>query len=534
MSPDISAQDKVYDFLIQNALIFDGESERGFYGDAAIVHDTILGVGKFDVADAREVIDAGGLVLAPGFIDTHTHSDFNPLIYPNLSHKLMQGVTTEIVGNCGMSAAPIQGVHEEHIHAVWAREGVELPESISWKTYREYHDTLEQTGLVTNMAGLVGHGNLRAAVMGLAVRTASAAEILAMKQLLAQAMEDGAYGISFGLVYLPGIFANQEELVELCREAARHGGICAFHMRNEGSKLIEAIREVISIAEKTKARIQISHLKAAGKNNWGKIREAFQLIEQARQTGLSIEADAYPYTASFAELGVILPDAYYEREDRVAFFKDPSHREEILKELWDYYTAKNMDWNSIVIATTPLARYQSFEGRTIKEITGETGQTPEELLVELLADTSFQVSAFSFSQNEQVVDQVLSKSYVTVGSDSIADGSRRPHPRAYGTFSKIFKEFVREKKQWEIGSAIRKMTSLPAEHFGLKQRGRIQPGYMADLILFDPAQVRDRATYKAPKMLSEGMAWVFVNGTPVIRNGNFVPRKEGRFLLRNG
>ncbi len=528
------AQEKAYDYLIRNALIFDGVSARAFKGDVALIDDSIVEIGELDPEEAKHVIDAAGLMLAPGFIDAHTHSDFNPLIYPALANKLTQGVTTEVVGNCGMSAAPVFGEHKTQIHAVWAREGVEIPEQIPWEDFNEYRDALESEGLNTNVAALVGHGNLRMVVMGAEPRAATQDEIKAMKKLLSKAMKQGAQGISYGLVYIPGIFAQEEELVELCREVASFSGVCAFHMRNEGSTLIEAIKETLAIGEKSGARIQISHLKAAGKKNWGKIQEAFQLIEAARLRGLQVEADAYPYTAGFAELGVTLPDAYYQRKDRIELFQDLAQRDALIKDLESYYRDQDKDWDLIVIATTPVPAYRSYKGKSIKAIAQEKNQKSEEILVDLLAGTSFKVSAFYFSQSEEVMQEVLSKPYVDVGSDSIADGSPGPHPRAFGTFPKIVKAYTQENKEFELAEAIRKMTSLPAEHFGLKDRGRIEPGYVADLVIFDPQSISDQATYAIPDTLSQGIAWVFVNGEPVIQDGKRTFKKPGRFLLRNG
>ncbi len=525
------AQQKEYDFLIKKALIFDGKSLDGFRGDVAIEKDRIVAIAPYLSAKAKQIIDAKEWVLAPGFIDAHTHSDFNPLLYPDLPNKILQGVTTEVVGNCGMSAAPVLGTHRERIRGVWAREGVGIPEkTISWNSFEEYRAALESKGMSGNFVGLIGHGNLRSAVMGFAPHQASESEILQMKKLLGQAMKQGASGISFGLVYLPGIFANEEELVALCREAARHNGVCAFHMRNEGSKLLEAIQEAIRIGQKAQATIQISHLKAGGKANWGKIDEAFKLIESARLAGMPVEADAYPYAASFAELGVILPDAIYQREDRVSLFKSLEKREELLETLRKHYEDRNMKWDTIMIAATPHKKYWKYEGKTIRDIARETGKSPEQFLVEILAGTSFEVSAFSFSQSEEVVDRVIEKPYVAVGSDSIADGSRKPHPRAFGSFPKIFKRYEIEKKEIETGEAVRKMTSLVAEHFRLKERGQIKPGFFADLVLFDPKKISDQATYEKPDLPSRGIEWVFVNGRPVVRNGKPTRIKAGRFL----
>lgn len=527
------AEEKAYDFLIKDALIYDGTSPRGFKGDVAIHGPYIAAVDdNIPEAEAREVIQAEGRVLAPGFIDAHTHSDFNPLIYPGLRHKLLQGVTTEIVGNCGMSAAPILGPHAEHIRSVWAREGVVLPQEMNWRTFQEYREALESAGLDNHMAALVGHGNIRSAVMGFTPAPASQSQIEDMKKLVGEAMKDGAYGISFGLIYLPGTFAKEEEITELCREAARHRGVCAFHMRSESSMLLEAIGEAVRIGERASAQIQISHLKAAGKKNWDKIEKAFHLIDDARTRGQRILADAYPYTASFAELGVILPEATFEREDRLSLFKDLFKRDQLLKELKDYYEKRKMNWEAVMIASAREDRYLSYEGKTMKQLSKELNRAPEQVLVDLLADNQFEVSAFSFSQSQEVVDRVIAQPYVVLGSDSIADGSRKPHPRAFGTFPRAIRRYTKEEKILNLGEMIRKMTSMVANHFGLEGRGVIATGYYADLVLFDPNKIKDRATYELPSELSEGIEWVFLNGEAVIYNGELLAAKKGHVLVK--
>ncbi|MBI3306840.1 MAG: D-aminoacylase [Candidatus Omnitrophica bacterium] len=533
LNPAAMAQDKAYDFLIQNATVYDGVSARPVKTDVAITHESIAVLGNLNPDDAVQVIDGTDLILSPGFIDAHTHSDFNAFIYPKLPNKIMQGVTTEITGNCGMSAAPVLGGHHEHIHSVWAREGVIIPKEIPWKTFGDYLAAGRGARSFTNQAALVGHGNIRFAVMGNAARAASAEEMERMKKILREAMDDGAYGISFGLIYIPGTFANQEELTELCQEAASREGVCAFHIRSEGKKLLEAIKEAIEIGETAKARIQISHLKAAGRSNWPKIDEAFQLIEEARKRGVQIQADVYPYAASFAELGVILPDSLYEREDRVEYFQNPEKYQEILGSLKTYYAEKKTKWDTVKIATTNDPRYQAAEGKSIAEIVQETKESPEEFLVKILRDTNFEASAFYFSQSEDVVKRILRKSYVAVGSDSIADGSRHPHPRAFGTFPKVLADYVRDEKILSLGEEIRKMTSLPAKHFRIKDRGEIRPGFIADLILWDAEHISAFANYENPKVLTRGIRWAFVNGKPEIKDGELTGDKSGTFLQRN-
>jgi N-acyl-D-amino-acid deacylase len=519
-----------YDYVIQNVSIYDGESLTPDEGDVAIQGDKIAAVGKLENYETKKVIDGKGLVLAPGFIDTHTHSDFNPVVYPGLGNKIAQGVTTEIVGNCGMSAAPVLGAHEKEIRGVWAREGVDIKNTLRWRSFKEYRENLEKAGMKTNFVALVGHGNLRTAVMGFASRPASLGETQEMRKLLRQAMNEGAAGISYGLIYLPGIFAAEEELVELCEESGKNSGICSFHMRSEGSGVLEATAESLRIGEKARTGIEISHLKAAGKANWNKIQEVFKQIERARLKGQKVAADFYPYTASFAELGVVLPDALYQREDRVDYFRNRLKREELLIELRKFYEAKNMKWDSVMIAATNHKKYWKYEGKTIRNIAREINKEPELFLIEILADTKFEVSAYYFSQSEEVVTEVLKQPFTSIGSDSIADGSRKPHPRAFGTFPKVLGQYVREDQRLSLGKAIWKMTGLPAEQFYLKNRGKIKPGYYADLVLFDAKEIKDRATYEDPKAMPQGIQWVFVNGKPAVKKGKVTREKSGRFL----
>lgn len=527
------AQEKPYDYVIKNALVFDGESLVPVKRDLAILGDRVVQMGEIPREEGHEVIEAEGLVASPGFIDIHTHSDFNPFVYPNLGNKVLQGVTTEVIGNCGMSAAPIEGAYADEIANVWRREGVEIPKTIGWKSFGDYRSEVEFQGLETNLVGLVGHGNLRSAVMGMDPRPAGPAEIESMKKLLGQALDDGAFGISFGLVYLPGIFATREELVALCEEAAKYNRMCVFHIRNEGQGLVEAIQEALEIGRTAQAQVHISHLKAAGEKNWTKIQEAFQKIDEARREGLAVTADAYPYTASFAELGVVLPDALYQDPDRTSRFKDPEKRKAALSTLQNYYQKNPLAWDRIRVATVATEKNSHWQGKSLLEIAKESRKTPVEVLVDLLAEEDFKVSAFYFSQSEAVVDQVLSQPYVAVGSDSIADGSASPHPRAYGTFPRVLTRCPKEEAAisnacW--GRVIHQMTGLPAQILGLKEKGRIGAGLSADIVLFNPQILQDRSDFNHPKSPPEGIEWVFVNGKPVVRNGRYEPVHSGVFL----
>ena len=531
----VYAQEKPYDFVIKDALVYDSESLVLRKQDIAITGNRIVFLGQLAREQAKEVIEADGLIASPGFIDIHTHSDFNPFVYPRLGNKVIQGVTTEVVGNCGMSAAPVEGPHFDEIAKVWGREGVEIPEVLPWKTFGEYVNETEVQGLDTNFLALVGHGNLRTALVGMAPRPFAPREWELVKKLLDESLDEGAIGISFGLTYLPGIFAPHDELVTLCREAAVKGGICAFHIRSEGKHLIESIREAIQIGREANAPVHISHLKAAGVKNWSKIDGAFRLIEEARSQGLRVTADVYPYTASAAELGVILPDKIYQDPNRAERFSDPKQREGLLHELKQYYQSNPASWDRIRIATVTTEKNFPLRGKTLLEISNETRKSPVEILVELLTDEKFRVSAFYFSQSEDVVNRVLEKPYVAIGSDSIADGSSMPHPRAYGTFPRLLAKCAKEGDVTQNtcwNRTLHQMTVLPAEILGLKERGRITPSFYADLVLFNPATIRDQANYENPKEPPLGIEWVFVNGIPAVRKGKYEPVHAGLFVTR--
>lgn len=526
------AEKKLYDYLIVNAAVYDGVSILEKHVDVAIEGDTIRALGKIDIEKAAIVIEGKGLVLAPGFIDAHTHSDFNPVIYPGISNKVLQGVTTEITGNCGMSAAPVLGAHTDEVSKVWAREGVLIPEELAWGDFKEYAAALQKAGLVTNQASLIGHGNLRGAVMGFAARKPTRGEMKAMKKLLAESLEQGAVGLSFGLVYLPGIYADSAEIAELCGVVKKYDGVCAFHIRSEGEHLVESIREALEAGKNTGVKIQLSHLKAGGKKNWPKIDEVFMLIESYRGQGVRIAADVYPYTAGYAELSGVLPPFYYEMRDRLNYFKDKTKHDEIEARIHEYYSDQPDKWNAVAVGAIAGGKFPKYEGRTLRFIADKTKRTPERVLIELLAATDFEVSAFYFNQSEEVVKKVLLAPYTAVGSDSIADGSSFPHPRAFGTFPKIFSRFVRGEQVLVPGRAIRKMTSEPARQFGLKERGEIREGYKADLVLLSLEQIQEHSDYAHPRLESEGIRWVFVNGVPVVQDGQFKALHSGKLLTK--
>lgn len=529
--PLLAEEPQPFDYIIKGAMLYDGFDDHAYKADVAILGDAIAFVGDVDVSKGREVIHAEGLILMPGFIDVHTHSDFNPWVYPDLRNKISQGVTTQITGNCGMSAAPLSENFRNTVQSVWAREGVELPEIPSWSSFKEYKERMVGWGLTTNYASLVGHGNLRFEVMASLKRPPDANELQAMKNMLQAAMQEGALGLSFGLVYLPGKFASADEVISLCEVVKRFDGVCAFHMRSEGASLEEAVAEVLTVAEQTGVKIQISHLKAGGTSNWHKMPGVLKHIEETREKGTRVYADAYPYTAGYAELGVILPDAYYEKSDRLEFLKNPLHHSEVREALRKEYQGNPNKWDEVLIGSIAGDAHNEFEGKTIREVAAMRSVTPEQAIIDLLVETEFKVSAFYFSQSDDVVRSVLSKKFTLIGSDSIADGTDFPHPRAFGTFPKVLLDF--SGSDWtEWGSRVAQMTRLAAEHFNLLKRGGVREGYFADLVLIDPRNLSEGASYLKPTEAPLGIEWVFVNGQPVIREGQVTDLQTGRVIDR--
>jgi N-acyl-D-aspartate/D-glutamate deacylase len=526
------AGNESYDLLIRGGAVYDGEREEPVVMDIGIRGDRIAGLGDLSGSTASEVIEAAGLAVSPGFIDIHTHSDFNSFLEPESAHKLLQGVTTEVAGNCGMSAAPLLGAGRKTVDSVWAREGVAIPERLPWEGVDGYFKAAGARGLASNLVFLVGHGNIRSAVMGFEPRPATDQELEAMSVLLRDAMKEGAYGLSLGLVYLPGIYADDRELTALAGEVRKAGGILAVHMRSEGKRLIESLGETLELQRETGVTLEVSHLKAAGVRNWPKIREAFSLLEAARGEGRPVFADAYPYEAAFAELGVVLPEEIYQAPDRVEMLRDPAQRGFVKQRTQEEFDKSGVSLSNLMVAKASLPEHSAYEGKTIAEIAAKKKQEPLDFLLDFLAEENFKVSAFSFSQNPAIVAEVVAKDYVSIGSDSVADFGPKPHPRCYGTFPRIIEKFVRAERTMTLGAAIRKMTGLPARVLGLKERGLVRPGYFADLVIFDPAAMKSHASYEDPARPAAGVRDLLVNGRRVVEGGRFNGVLAGQALRK--
>lgn len=525
----------MFDLLIMNATVYDGTGAPPIRGAVAVVDGRIADVGAHVAGDAKSVIDAAGSVLCPGFIDVHSHSDFTILVNGGADSKTRQGITTEIIGNCGYAAAPLHEPCRTHIQHSWAAEPAL---TLDWRDYPEYVDRVHAGGTAVNLAVLIGHGNLRGSTVGYDQRAATGAERERMSGLLHDALTAGAFGLSTGLVYPPGCFAERAELNDLGRVVERHGAVHATHMRSESAAVEEALDEVIGISETTGCALQVSHLKCSGPDNWRKLDAVLDKIEAARGAGLDVWADRYPYTASSTDLDAVLPPWAFDggHEAELKRLRDPATRrrlkEDILREHPDAPY-----WERIVVAGVHTAENKPLEGKSLAEIGDLRHAHPCNAMFDLLIEEELRVDSVRFFMDPQNLRRILTRPYVMIGSDASAKAAHgplhrgKPHPRTYGTCSRVLREFV-DDGTLGLAEAIHKMTGLPAARFGLAQRGRLAPGLAADLVLFDPAVVDDVATYANPHQYASGISTVWVAGEAVVRDNRVTNARPGRVLDR--
>ncbi len=520
----------MFDIKITNAEVFDGLGNPSRVTDVGIVGERIVEVGSLARAEAETVIDLSGYVLAPGFIDVHSHSDVYALVEPSAASKITQGITTEIVGNCGASAAPLYG--EYKLPSDWREH--ECPGA--WRSVAEYRALLDQVTPAVNVSLLIGHNTLRAGVVGYEGRPATRDELAAMEQRLDQSLEEGAIGFSTGLIYIPGTFAPREEVEALCRVTAAHEGVYTSHMRSEGDHLLEAIDETIEYGRRSGARVQISHLKTSGKRNWHKLDAALERIRHARdQEGMDVAADRYPYTAACTDLDILLPDWALDGGHAaiLARVRDPDTRarmrEEMLVEREDDY------WDSVTVGSTHHPETASFKGKPLREVAAALGVEPVDAVFYLVEKDALKTTGIFFGMSEENMWRILAEPYVMLGSDGSIHAPTgplshdHPHPRAYGSFPRYLRA-VLDGRSVELPEAIRKMTSLCAAQFGFNDRGILAKGYRADLTAFRRDKVRDLSDFVRPHQLSEGMDLVVVNGVVTIRDGRFTGERAGRFV----
>ena len=533
----------MFDVIMRKGRIIDGAGNPWFLADVGVKDGKILKIGNLKSEDAERIINAEGCIVSPGFIDMHSHSDFSPLINPYMESKIRQGVTTEVIGNCGFSAAPLDDFLRQEIleTSPMLREA---NEELDWSAMSEYMQRVERNGVSSNIAPLVGHGNVRSLVLQFERRKPTGKELGDMKRILGRAMEEGAFGMSTGLIYPLGCYADTEEIVELCKVIARFGGLYSSHIRGEESQLLESVKEAIEIGEKAEVAVEISHHKAAGKRNWGRVRDSLKMIEEARSRGLDVTCDVYPYTAGSFGLDSVLPPHAHEGgvEKLVERLRSPKIREKLKEEMmrgvgeW-HSMSETVGWENIMIAYSK--GHPEYEGKMISEIAKEKNLDPFDFVFDLIVEEAASVSVVLFSMSEDDVRTVLKSPFSMIGSDSSARATYgilsagKPHPRAYGTFPRILGKYAREEKILTLQEALRKMTSFPAQKLGLKDRGLIREGMWADIAIFNADKIMDKATFFNPHRYPEGIEYVMVNGKVVIEEGEHTREMPGKVFRRH-
>jgi len=532
------AKPKAYDFIISGGILYDGSGSPGMEADIAVKSDRIIEIAPaIDKNKARAYFDARSKAVAPGFIDPHTHTDVHLLINPKAESKIRQGVTTEIGGNCGFSQFPLSDkMFEDRNENLKKRWDFEL----TWKDVKGFFETMEAHKFSLNLAMLLGFGTMRGTVLGPYDRKPTADELSKMKQITRECMKEGVYGISTGLEYAPGSFSTTDELIEVCGEAGKLGGIYATHMRNEQAEVLEAIDEAIQISREAKISLQISHLKTNYMENWDKLDAVFEKIETAQKELGHVLADRYSYHASSTGLGTLFPMWAREgtTEDVINRLKD-KNLDAKLREYVGEMERKLGSWDKVLISSVPSEKNRHFQGKNVLEAAKETGKSGYEFIRDIVIEENNDVGMIKFGMNEDNLRRVLSHPLVIVGSDgySLAPygplGKGNPHPRSYGTFPRVLGKYCREEKLFPLETAVQKMTGLAAGKFKLKQRGFLREGYFADIVVFNPDTVIDKAVWTDPHQYPEGIDFVMVNGETVILEGEHTGSLPGRMLRSN-
>jgi N-acyl-D-amino-acid deacylase len=540
----LAAQHDSLDLVIRHGRIVDGTGSPWYAGDLGIRDGRIAAIGRLDSVPARRVVDADGLVVAPGFIDMLGQSELTMLVNPSLPSKIFQGITTEITGEGG-SAGPLTDSIVAADQADYRHYGL----TPDWRTLGEYFARLERQGMGINLASYVGATQVRRVVLGDGDRQPTPAELARMEELVRQGMRDGAVGVSTALQYPPAPYARTEELVALARVAAGYGGLYATHMRSEGEDIEGALDEVFRIGREAGIPVEIWHLKAAGKRSWGKMPGIVARIDSARRAGVDVAADTYAYPAWFNSMSAFIPPWAHDggTAKLVERLKDPAIRRRIRREMTDPKSSWiNNEWQeipgpaSVLIGVVQNPALERYQGKTLAQVAVERHTDAIDALFDLLVEDEGYTDVAVFGMSEPDVRLALKQPWTSIDNDSQGTapdgllGKEHPHPRAYGTFPRILRKYVREERLLTLEDAVRKFSSLPAQRMRLADRGVLKAGLWADVVVFDPATVRDRATFAEPNQLSEGMRWVLVNGVPVIENGRATGRLPGQVLRGPG
>ena len=532
-----------YDIVITHGHIIDGTGSPWYSGDIGIRDGKIVAIANLSGAPTKRTIDAHGLVMAPGFIDMLGQSELTILVDPRLPSKIYQGITTEITGE-GSSVAPlndavIKAESDQYHH---------LNIQPDWRTLREYFARLEKQGIGINLASYVGATQVRSLVIGFEDKQPTSSQLDEMKKLVRESMQDGAVGVSTSLEYTPAPYAKTEELIALASEAAKFGGIYATHMRSEGDAIMQSLDETVRIGREASIPVEIWHLKIAGKSNWGHMPDVLAKINAARAAGVDVEADTYAYTAWYNSMSAFIPPWAHDGGDAklIERLKDPSTRERIRKELLTPSTAWDNEWQeipgpeSVMIGVVQNPKLVAFQGKRLSDVAKAWNKDPIDALFDLLIEDNAFTECAVFGMSEDDVSLVLQQPWVSFDNDSSGTapdgllGTQHPHPRAYGTFPRVLRKYVREEKKLTLEDAIRKFSALPAQRMRLTDRGVLKQNMWADIVIFDPATIRDLATFDNPNQLSQGMEYVLVNGVPVVDQGKMTGAHPGKVLRGPG
>ena len=539
----LAQQTSSFDLILTNGHIIDGTGSPWYSGDVGIRDGKIAAIGNLSAATAKRTIDVHGLVIAPGFIDMLGQSEKTILVDPRLPSKIYQGITTEITGEGG-SIAPLN----DAIIAAETTSYAHLKITPDWRTLRQYFARLEKDGIGINLASYVGATQVRRMVLGDADVQPTAAQLDQMKSLVRDAMHDGAVGVSTSLQYSPAPYAKTEEIIALASEAAKFGGIYATHMRSEGDAIVNSIDESLRIGKEAHIPVEIWHLKVAGKTNWHRMPEIVAKIDSARSQGMDISANTYAYPAWFNDFSAFIPPWAHDGGDAklIERLKDPATRARIKKDMLAPSTTWDNEWQeipgpeAILIGVVQNPKLLPLQGKTLADVAKLWNKDPMDALFDLLIEDQAYTYVAVFGMSEDDVALALQQPWVSICNDSEGAspegllGQEHPHPRAYGTFPRILRKYVREEKKLALEDAIRKFSALPAQRMRLTDRGVIKAGMWADVVVFDPATIKDMATFAEPNQLSRGMDYVLVNGVPVIEQGKMTGARPGKVLRGAG
>ncbi len=539
----VPAPAEEFDVVIKNGTVYDGSGGEGHKADVALRGDRIAGVGDFKDAKARLTIDARGMAVAPGFINMLSWATESLIADGSSQSEIRQGVTTEIMGE-GVSMGPVNDRMREKM----LREQKDIRYDIPWTTLADYLGFLEKRGVSCNVASFIGATTIREYVLGFEDKAPTPKQLEEMRALVRQEMEAGALGIGTSLIYPPAFYAKTEELIELCKVAAQYQGKYISHLRSEGNQLLEAFDELLRISREAKIPAEVYHIKAAGKSNWPKLDALLAKIEAAQKEGLKITADMYTYTAAGTGLDACLPPWTAEGGYPALFkrLRDPATREKIAREVktpsdaWENLYLAASSPEKILLVGFKSEKLKPLTGKSLAEVAKMRGKDPVETIMDLIAEDESRIESIYFLMAEENIRKELAKPWISFGSDEASQAPEgvflksNPHPRAYGNFARVLGKYVREEKVISLGEAVRRMSALPAANLGLDHRGRLEEGMFADVVVFDPAKVGDRATFEKPHQYAVGIKDVFVNGQQVLKDGEHTGAKPGRALWGPG